>query len=59
MPLTEAVAIPFVNQYLDDEQRFQPTESMENSLEVMFKELGRWAVALQTMRTPVKQAVAV
>jgi NAD(P)H-dependent FMN reductase len=59
MPLTEAVAIPFVNQYLDDEQRFQPTESMENSLETMFKELGRWAVALQAMRTPVKQAVAV
>lgn len=59
MPLTEAVAIPFVNQYLDDEQRFQPTESMENSLETMFKELGRWAVALQAMRTPVKQTVAV
>src|SRR6478672_2883118 len=59
MPLTEAVAIPFVNQYLDDEQRFQPTESMENSLETMFKELGRWAVALQAMRTPIKQAVAV
>ena len=59
MPLTEAVAIPFVNQYLDDEQRFQPTESMENSLEMMFKELGRWAVALQSMRTTVKQPVAV
>jgi NAD(P)H-dependent FMN reductase len=59
MPLTEAVAIPFANQYLDDEQKFQPTESMENSLETMFKELGRWAVALQAMRTPVKQAVAV
>ena len=59
MPLTEAVAIPFVNQYLDDEQRFQPTESMENSLETMFKELGRWAVALQAMRTPAKQTVAV
>ncbi len=59
MPLPEAVAIPFVNQYFDDEQRFQPTESMENSLEIMFKELERWAIALQPLRAPVKQTVAV
>ncbi len=59
MPLPEAVAIPFVNQYLDDEQRFQPTESMENSLEMMFKELERWAIALESLRAPAKQAVAV
>jgi len=59
MPLPEAVAIPFVNQYFDDEQRFQPTESMENSLEIMFRELERWAIALQPLRAPARQAVAV
>lgn len=53
MPLPEAVAIPFFNQYFDDQKRFQPNEAMQTSATGMLDELARWATALQTLRKPV------
>lgn len=52
MPLPEAVAIPFFNQYFDEEKRFQPNESMQTSTTAMLNELARWAAALKPLRKP-------
>ena len=51
VPLAEAVPIPFVQQFLDDDQVLMPNELMENSAKLMFDELGRWAEALRTLRS--------
>jgi NAD(P)H-dependent FMN reductase len=52
IPLVEAVPIPFVQQFLNDEQEILPNELMENSAKLMFDELGRWSTALSTLRSP-------
>lgn len=51
VPLTEAVAIPFVAQYIDDEGVFQPNASLSNQAEAMFGELPRWSSALRQLRS--------
>jgi NAD(P)H-dependent FMN reductase len=58
-PLNETVAIPFVNQFFDDEGRFQPTESMGTALRAMLDELMRVSSALKPLRAPVKLEQAV
>ena len=50
VPLTEAVAIPFVAQHIDDEGVFQPTESLNAQAKAMFVELQRWSAALKPLR---------
>jgi NAD(P)H-dependent FMN reductase len=47
----EAVNIPFVHQYIDEERNFQPSEPAQRAVPVMLNELHRWAVALKPMRT--------
>jgi NAD(P)H-dependent FMN reductase len=51
MPLPEAVSIPFVSQYIND-NRFTPVAVQEKSAGGMLDELYRWAEALQAMRGP-------
>jgi NAD(P)H-dependent FMN reductase len=50
VPLTEAVQIPFVGQFLDDEGVIRPNEVMEGASKAMLDELVRWTDALTPMR---------
>ena len=50
VPLSEAVHIPFVQQFLDSERRLQPNEVMELAATAMLEELARWTAALRMLR---------
>lgn len=50
MPIPEAVVIPFVQQFLDEEGRFQGSEPPEQAAQLMLDELWRWTEALAGMR---------
>jgi NAD(P)H-dependent FMN reductase len=52
MPVFEAVNIPFVREYLDEDGRFKPTEVMEASATAMLGELVRWTESLRSLRAP-------
>ena len=49
-PLTEAVSIPFVQQFVDDEGRLQPNETMEGAAKAMLDELVATEQALRPLR---------
>jgi NAD(P)H-dependent FMN reductase len=49
-PIPEAVAIPFVSQFIDDEDRFVPNDVVAASAKAMFEELGRMSEALRPLR---------
>jgi NAD(P)H-dependent FMN reductase len=49
-PLSEAVSIPFVQQFLDDEAILTPNEVMTASAKAMFDELVRVEEALRPLR---------
>jgi NAD(P)H-dependent FMN reductase len=49
-PLFEAVSIPFVAQFIDDEGELQANETMENAATAMLDELVRVAAALAPLR---------
>lgn len=51
-PVPEAVSIPFVQQFLDDDGRIVANETMEKSATAMLDELVRVEAALRTLRTP-------
>ncbi|CAN5573426.1 NAD(P)H-dependent oxidoreductase [soil metagenome] len=53
MPIPQAVAIPFFTQHIKD-GKFEPGETQDKAAGAMLTELGRWAVALATLRTPAK-----
>jgi NAD(P)H-dependent FMN reductase len=50
VPLFEAVLIPFVSQFLNDEGQIQANEIMDEAARVMLDELVRWSGALKTLR---------
>ena len=50
VPLPEAVSIPFVQQFIDDEGRIRPNETMNAASDSMLDELLRWTRALQPLR---------
>jgi NAD(P)H-dependent FMN reductase len=50
-PLSEAVSIPFVSQFLDDEGAIQGNAVMEQSARAMLDELVRVEAALRSLRT--------
>jgi NAD(P)H-dependent FMN reductase len=51
VPMVEAVAIPFFNQFIDSERGvFDPGEVQEKAANVMLDELLRWAEALKPLR---------
>jgi NAD(P)H-dependent FMN reductase len=49
-PIVEAVAIPFVHQFIDEEENFVPNDMMISSAKAMFEELVRVEVALRPLR---------
>jgi len=51
VPVAEAVAIPFVQESLDDAGTFAPGERVTNAASTMLHALQRWAHALKPMRT--------
>jgi NAD(P)H-dependent FMN reductase len=51
-PVFEAVSIPFVAQFIDDEGALQANEVMEKAADAMLVELARVEVALRPLRTP-------
>jgi NAD(P)H-dependent FMN reductase len=53
MPLPEAVAVPFVAQFIDDEGEFVPNETIERSAAGMLDELVRVQAALAVLRGEV------
>jgi NAD(P)H-dependent FMN reductase len=57
-PLFEAVSIPFVRQFLDDEERLQANEVMEHAALAMLDELVRVEAALRPLRQTGAPAVA-
>jgi NAD(P)H-dependent FMN reductase len=59
MPLTEAVAIPFVNQLFDAAGQFQPTPAVESSAQAMLDELARVTPVLAALRAQPAPAVPV
>jgi len=52
VPVYDAVAIPWVNQLMDEEGRFQATQPLTESAVTMLNELYRWAIGLQSLREP-------
>ena len=52
VPLFEAVNIPFVQQFLDEDRRLNPNEVMTEAATAMLDELARLASALRPLREP-------
>ena len=50
-PIAEAVSIPFVQQFVDDDRGIQPNEVMTRSATAMLDELVRVEAALRHLRT--------
>jgi NAD(P)H-dependent FMN reductase len=50
MPLSEAVSIPFVAKFVDDEGVFQPDDVLEQAADAMLGELSRLSTALEALR---------
>ncbi|WP_285566237.1 NADPH-dependent FMN reductase [Actinoallomurus iriomotensis] len=53
-PIFEAVAIPFVTQFFDEEDNLVPNDIMTTSAKAMFDELVRVAEALRPLREPAE-----
>jgi NAD(P)H-dependent FMN reductase len=49
-PVAEAISIPFVAQFIDDEGELQPNETMEQAATLMLDELLRVSGALSVLR---------
>ena len=52
VPMAEAVNIPFVQQFLDEQRVLQPNDIMESSATALLDELGRWTSAISPLRHP-------
>jgi NAD(P)H-dependent FMN reductase len=50
-PLSDAVYIPWVNQHLDEERRFQPTGAMDTAAAAMLQSLEQYESALRPLRS--------
>jgi NAD(P)H-dependent FMN reductase len=50
VPMTDAVNIPFVQQFLDEQRVLQPNDVMESAATALIAELARWTSAMQTLR---------
>ncbi|MFB7658158.1 MULTISPECIES: NADPH-dependent FMN reductase [unclassified Streptomyces] len=51
-PVFEAVSIPFVQQFIDDDKRLVPNDVMNSSVKAMLDELVRFTEALRPLRAP-------
>jgi hypothetical protein len=52
VPMADAVHIPFVAQFLDDQRVLQPNDVMEGAATALLSELSRWTLATGTLRGP-------
>jgi NAD(P)H-dependent FMN reductase len=52
-PVMEAVNVPFVRQFIDDEEQFRPNEILEQAADAMLDELVRVESALRPLRASV------
>jgi len=50
VPMADAVHIPFVQQFLDEQRVLQPNQIMEDSATALLAELARWTSATQQLR---------
>jgi hypothetical protein len=50
VPMTDAVNIPFVQQFLDEQRVLQPSDIMESAAAALIAELARWTSAMQSLR---------
>ncbi|WP_433319550.1 NADPH-dependent FMN reductase [Micromonospora chersina] len=57
-PIPEAVHIPFVAQFIDDDRALRPNETMDASAEAMLDELVHWTAALAPLRARARQQAA-
>lgn len=55
-PIPEAVSIPFVTQFIDEDGKVQANEVMETSAKAMLDELLKFESALRPLRTEVARA---
>jgi NAD(P)H-dependent FMN reductase len=51
VPMTDAVSIPFVAKFLDDDGQLEPNETMTTAADAMLTELLRYAEALASLRS--------
>jgi NAD(P)H-dependent FMN reductase len=58
VPMFDAVNIPFVQQFLDEDRRLQPNDIMETAATTMLDELVRWTASLRSLREPAARATA-
>jgi NAD(P)H-dependent FMN reductase len=52
-PVSEAVNIPFVRQFIDEDERFVPNDVLEQAADAMLSELDRVQSALRQLRARV------
>jgi NAD(P)H-dependent FMN reductase len=50
IPLTEAVSIPFFSKFINDEDEFEPEETVIKSAQAIFAELERFSEASKVLR---------
>jgi NAD(P)H-dependent FMN reductase len=50
VPMADAVHIPFVAQFLDEQRELQPNDIMETSATALLAELARWTAAVGQLR---------
>jgi NAD(P)H-dependent FMN reductase len=55
VPLSEAVSIPFVQQFIGEDGAVHANDVMEAAATAMLDELERWAAALQRLRETAQQ----
>jgi NAD(P)H-dependent FMN reductase len=58
VPMFDAVNIPFVQQFLDEDRKLQPNDIMETAATAMLDELVRWTASLRSLREPAARATA-
>jgi NAD(P)H-dependent FMN reductase len=52
-PVIDAVNVPFVRQFIEEDERFSPNEVLEHAADAMLSELDRVQAALRPLRDPV------
>jgi NAD(P)H-dependent FMN reductase len=52
VPVSASVSIPFVRQFVDDQDRMQPNDTMEEAAPALLEELARMEHALRELRPP-------
>ena len=52
-PVAEAVNIPFVAQFIDEDDVFHPNEVLEQAADAMLDEMAKLEAVLRPLRTPV------